>query len=144
MEEFAAGSWRTFRRGEIYIGSAWRRLTRAEIYAGGQWRTVARFVDPLVVNVLPNEAYGYANPLKPTAQTITTNSVVATPSGGLAPYTYAWDSGNSPSMAGNSFTRTVPADSDVFDSASVVVTDALGSVANATINVTFSNQSQLG
>lgn len=144
MEAFVAGAWRQIARGEIYIGGQWRRLTRAEGYIGAQWRSVATFTPTLSVSIEPNYAQGYANPLHPVGQTITTNAVAATPSGGLGPYSYAWSGGNTPSNAVNSFTRFVPADSDITDSASVTVTDALGATASATVDLYFSNQSQFG
>ena len=143
MEGFIAGAWREFRRAEIYIGGQWRRITRIEGYVGGQWRTLAQFVSPLSVTIVPGYAEGFASPLKPTTQTITTNAVTATPSGGLAPYTYAWTGGNAPTSATNTFTRSVPGNSQVTQTYSVTVTDSLGSTAGASVEATFVNEAQI-
>jgi hypothetical protein len=144
MEGFIAGAWREFNRAEIYIGGQWRRLTRAEGYIGGQWRSLATFIQPLTVSISPSQVQGFANPFKPTTQTITTSTAIATPSGGLGPYTYLWSAGNSPTLASNSFTATLPGDSELTQNPSVTVTDALGSTANASVEAYFLNQSQTG
>lgn len=143
MESFNSGAWRSLGRGEIFIGGQWKRITRAEAYKGGQWRAVAKFVETLTASVVPATAEGYANPLKPVSRSITTNTVTATPAGGLGPYSYVWSSGNTTTLATNSFTRTVPADTEIIDTASVTITDSLGAVAVATVNLSFVNQSQL-
>jgi hypothetical protein len=144
MEAFISGAWRSVGRAEILIGGQWRRLTRAEAYVGGQWRTIARFVQPFSISVSPPAVEGFASPLKPTTQTIDTNFVTATPTGGLAPYTYAWSGGNFPTSATNNFTKIVPANSTVTQTYDVTVTDALGSTANASVEATFFNESQTG
>ncbi|MBO9624176.1 MAG: hypothetical protein J7500_15820 [Sphingomonas sp.] len=142
MEGFIAGAWRQFLRSEIYLGGQWRRLTRVEGYVGGQWRTLARFVQPLSVSISPTSVYGFANPFKPSVQTVTSGTVVATPSGGLGPYSYAWSSGNSPTSAFNSFTATLAANTELDFAATLTVTDSLGSTANASVDVTLVNESQ--
>lgn len=145
MEAFISGAWQpNILRGEALIGSQWRRFTRGEAYKGGAWRSIATFVQPLTVSISPSQVQGFANPLKPTTQTITTGTAIATPSGGLGPYTYLWSSGNSPTLASNTFTATLPGDSELTQNPSMTVTDALGSTANGSVEAYFLNQSQTG
>ena len=141
MEIFASGAWRQIQRGEAYIGGAWRRLTRAEAYIGGQWRPVARFVQPLTVTVIPASTAGYFSSRRPTTAAITTGSVTATPTGGLGPYTYAWSSGNTPTQATTTFTRTLAGNTDLSITFTVTVTDSLGATATGSVDAYFLNES---
>lgn len=146
MEGFIAGAWRSFGRAEIYIGGAWRRLTRIEGYIGGQWRTAATFIQPLTVSVIPPETFGSQTPFKPSIQVVTTNSVTARPSGGLAPYTYSWDGAPdpiNPNSATTSFRRTLPPETSQTRTYHVTVTDSLGNVATDSAGASFDNHSEL-
>lgn len=142
MEIFSSGAWRTIRRGEILIGGTWRRITRIEGYVSGQWRSLATFVPPFSASVSPSSVSGFANPFKPSTQTVTTETAVITPAGGAGPYTYVWSGGNTPTNASNSFTRTLSANTDLSESYSYTVTDSLGSTAIGSVEAYFSNQSQ--
>jgi len=142
-EVFTSGAWRQIRRGEVCIGGQWRRLTRAEAYFGSDWHTVASFVPPLSVSVTPFVT-GFANPFKPTTLTITTEPATATPSGGQAPYSYLWSGGNTPTNATNTFTRTIPPDTNQNFVYSVTVTDSQGKTAFGSVTAQFINQSTTG
>lgn len=144
MKLFIGGSWKEVSSAQAYIGGAWRRVTRKMVYASGAWRTAVVFVPPMTVSISPALVGGYANPLKPTYQSVTTETATATPSGGLGPYTYAWTMGNTPNFASTNFTATVPPDTEQSSTASVTVTDSLGKQAYASVEVFFSNYSQLG
>ena len=137
MEIFAAGAWRSIKRGEILIGGQWRRFTRAEAYVGGQWRTVARFVGPLSVSV-PGSAYGSTSTNYVSAAYLT---ITATPTGGLPPYTYFWNgpAPTTPTSATCTFMVALPPGNETHVDVTVTVTDALGSTANATCDATFEN-----
>lgn len=147
MEIFASGAWRTIARGEILIGGTWRRFTRAEAYIGGQWRTVASFVQPLSVS-----AYGVSGDFispKPHSGLVITNATVATPVGGLAPYSYVWaiTAGSasiaSPTSASTNFSATLSANTETSATARVTCTDSQGSTAQAAISLSFSNHSDI-
>lgn len=78
------GAWQTISAGKIFAGGAWRNLKAVKIYAGGAWRDVARFVQPITLAITPSPFSGH------TSGTIATSTVTATPTGGSAPFTYAW------------------------------------------------------
>lgn len=141
MEIFRDGSWKTPQRGEVLVAGSWRRIVRGEVYAGGQWRSLFKFVSPLSVsagNVQGSQSY-----FKPTR--VTSSPSTATPTGGLAPYSYSWvvTSGfvtaSSPSTASTTFSQVVGPYGQEFATAQVTCTDALGTTATATINITLTN-----
>jgi hypothetical protein len=67
-----------------------RKLKTVKVMRGGVLVTVAtyRTVAPLSAVSSPNLAYGYASGTGP--QTVTSDPVVATVTGGASPFTYAW------------------------------------------------------
>jgi hypothetical protein len=82
------GAWKDITGAKIFSGGAWRTLTAIKIYEGGAWRDVANFTGgggSITLAISPS-------PVTKTGRTatITTGNVTATPTGGLAPYTYAW------------------------------------------------------
>lgn len=141
-----------------FKGSAWRNILQIQVYKGGAYRIVANFTAPgsgdtpppsggggggssgsLTLSVTPSalETDSFASP-------ITTDGALATPSGGLAPYTYVWAklSGdnitvNSPASASTSFTGSVPADSTRSAIFRCTCTDSLGTSAHGDITVTL-------
>ncbi|MGN6539137.1 MAG: hypothetical protein ACTHKQ_25850 [Mesorhizobium sp.] len=151
---FIKGAEHAIGSGSVCIGSTYRRITRGVACIDGtNWVTIANFVPPLSVSVSPSTAYGYASPLKPIPQTVTTSPLTATPTGGKAPFTYSWSITShtgtspllvSPSSASTSARAAVAANTDQVATAHVTVTDALGSTANAGGDFYFSNQSQIG
>ena len=136
MEIRKGGAWRTVTSAEAYVGGSWRTLKYAEAYIGGQWRTIVTFAQPLSLSLTlgGNGADESSN--------ITTSYILATPTGGVSPFTYSWTrlsmSGatdfyaNSPSSAGTTFTATGVAEG-VTATASFrcTVTDTLGTTAHA-------------
>lgn len=147
MDAFISGAWRTAKRGEVLIGGAWRRITRAEVYRSGTWRSCLSFVPPLSVSVSPASADGTVNPPRPSAATVTSNQVQATPSGGAAPYRYAWsvlDGGataTSPNMAATAFRAFLGSEQNTSGTARVTCTDNSGNTAVADIPYFLYNQS---
>jgi hypothetical protein len=136
----ADGAWRTVRSGRIRINNAWRQLTRAFVFQNGAWRQSAVFVEPLTLSVSPATANGGII----VPGTVTTGSVTATPTGGLAPFTYAWArisgdpaAANAPTNATTSFSLFL---NDPVNAEAVfrcTVTDALGSTAAADVTASF-------
>jgi len=145
-----AGTWRPLKTLYVFHLGAWRRLKTLKMWDGTAWRVVANFVPTLSVTVSPATAYGFANPPKPMVQTVTTTPLTAIPSGGVAPYAYDWSitshTGtspvlNSPHSASTAASATVAANTEQVATAHVIVTDALGSVAEADGHFDFVNES---
>lgn len=157
MEARLNGAWRTINTAEAYIGGQWRTLKYAEAYIGGTWRRIVSFVQALSLSLNRAPFFGISSSASP----MTTSSCTATPTGGLAPFTYSWttlsQSGltgftiNSPSSASTTFTATVTAGDGHTGFANVrcTVTDALGTTAHADLTaptggVTFTESSAGG
>jgi len=145
MKLFANGGWRDAAHGRVFVNGAWRTVTRVMAYAGGAWRTAVQFAPALSVSVPADyEVFVSGNPIG-YGQAF----VGATPSGGLAPYRYAWsiteDSGTiSPSLGSPSLASTAvnggayPSSTD-YVLLSVTVTDAIGQTATGSTIVIFEN-----
>jgi hypothetical protein len=137
----ADGAWRTVRSGRIRINNAWRQLTRAAVYHDGAWRQSAVFVEPLTLAAAPP----FTDGIIIVPGTAATGNVTATPSGGLAPFTYAWTrisgaeaSISNPANATTSFSLFMATPGDLSTVFRCTVTDALGSTATADATATFS------
>lgn len=138
-----AGTLRTITGLKVRVGGVTRTIRQIKVMDGGTLRTVATFSSALSVSISTvAEAIG-------SSSSLTTNSVTATPSGGTAPYTYAWtlvtnggrnaSTAGSPSLATTNFTKTglVPTDV-VTDVWRVTATDSFGQTATADVTATFS------
>lgn len=137
MEAYIGGAWRSISSGDVRIDGQWRRLVRCEAYVGGAWRTGKTFLGALTLTA-PSEVYALG------VGTVTTEAITATPSGGLAPYAYAWTrtSGShgfatAPSAATTAFIATPPGGSIQISVFRCTVTDSLGASATADTTVTF-------
>ena len=103
----AGGVLQTITVAKIRDGATLRQLRAIKLWDGAVMRTVAQFVDPLTVTASPSSVSSLGS-----GSTITSGSVTAIPSGGLAPYTYVWarTSGsatvNTPASAVTTFTET--------------------------------------
>lgn len=140
MEAFISGLWRgNIRRGNILTGGQERRFTRAEGYINGAWKPVALFTAPLSATANPSVASGSVFPNKPTVQTVTTDFVTITPTGGLGPYTYIWNGGIYPTSASNRFSASVPGNSTIEQTYTYTVTDSLGKSVSGTVQAVFTN-----
>lgn len=133
------GSWRSITRGEMYRGGSWRTLTRGEIYKGGAWHPLFSFVSPMSVTIAPNPVVRSSR-----ATPVTSLDVTATPTGGAAPYTYAWSvdaaiSLTAPTNAVTKMSAVLGPDQTVTGTATVIVTDSLGTTASDSTPVTLIN-----
>ncbi len=114
------------------------------VYAGGQWRTAVSFIGPLSVSGT-DARVSARTPLSVTLNTTAT----ATPSGGVAPYSYLWtiEDGNIPlpTLSNTTFatvnvTKTkVGPGADFQGQLRVVVTDATGKTATTLVGYSFTN-----
>lgn len=137
MDAYIGGAWRSVGSGDVYIDGQWRRLTRSEQYVGGVWKTGDRFLIPLTASAtIGVTGLGVG--------TVTTEPATATPSGGLAPYTYSWSriSGtygtpNNPASATTTFYARIPPGTIQTATFRCTVTDSLGSTATADVSATF-------
>lgn len=127
----AEGVLRTIAAGSIQDGATLRPLRTIQILDGATLRTVASFVPPLSAMVSPSQAFGFG-----TDGMVTSEAATVTPTGGGAPYTYAWvrNTGaatiNSPTSATTTFTETGLAASEARNSTfTCTVTDASGQTA---------------
>ncbi len=140
------GGWREIVGVEVYKGGQWRRIVRAEVYKNGQWRVVANFTPSVSVSITPNPVTGAIRPTTIVAGYVTSNTATASIVGGEAPFSYAWSlvSGSVVIFTPTSSTTQFGAMVEPFDAiqavAKVTVTDANGTVATATVNITLRNQ----
>lgn len=148
------GEWKTITASKVYVSGAWRTIVAIKIYAGGAWRDVANFTPPatggggggggtLAAVAEPSPCTGFA-----ANSVVTTEPCTITPSGGLAPYTYAWSiiSGTatiaSPTSATTTFQKTgVPLGLTREATARCAVTDSLGTSTTVTVSLSFEHDS---
>jgi hypothetical protein len=146
MEVRKQGAWRTIRTAEAYVGGSWRTLKYGEAYIGGSWRTIVSFIQPLSLNISPAAPGGEAA----SSTVTTTNYVVATPTGGASPFTYAWTrlsmsgattfTANSPTSASTKFTATGVADGAIATATfRCTATDYLGTTATDDVTIGLQN-----
>ena len=128
------GVWVTPTVATAYINGAWRTLPRAKAYIAAAWRDVASFVQPLSLSNAPTSGF-FGN----DHYVAYSNSVTATPTGGLGPYTYLWTvlttnktiTINAPTSATTFISTSVQNGIDAFGTMRCSVTDSLGTVATA-------------
>jgi hypothetical protein len=139
-------AWRTVTSGKVYLNGAWRTLTNGRAYISGVWRDVVSFAQPYTgLTITPSEPGGSSS----TSDTMTSRFATATPTGGLAPFTYAWtlvsSTGltgitiNYPTSASTSVTATltVPVGTTGYANLKCTATDALGTSKSATVTFSF-------
>lgn len=153
MKVRLGGAWKDITGGKVFLSGSWRTLVAIKTYKDGAWRDVANFTAPvsgMTVTTSPAESFFRGGRTTAVSQNIT-----ATPSGGLAPYTYAWEV---VSQVGSSGTVTIPLPTsatttvrctfteigDVNCVIRVTVTDSLGSSASADIDGNFSKLEPIG
>jgi hypothetical protein len=152
------GVWQTITGGQVFSGGAWRSLVAVQVYSGGAWRQVGNFTPPgtggggggALSLSLSTTAIGGRAGTGATAMT-TSNSATVTPSGGLAPYSYAWsvvssdgqatytiDSSTLSTTTATATSLGGPLPSSCGCTIHCVVTDSLGATATSDIvNASF-------
>lgn len=137
LRAFTGSAWSPLLRLQAFHLGAWRQLRTLKVWDGSVWRVIGNFIPALSVAVSgPAYASGASG-------LVTTNTVTATPSGGQAPYTYAWarlsSSGPGTPVAANPTSATTAFRGQVGAEAifRVIVTDALGSTVTRTVPATF-------
>lgn len=141
MDARMGGAWVSPTTAEAFAGGTWRTLKYAEAYYSGAWRKIVSFVLPLTLSATGGSGSA-------ASSTVTGNTATATPSGGLAPFTYSWVhlSGatmtiNTPSSASTTFTASGVADgATVTATFRCTATDSLGSTATADLTVNLTNR----
>lgn len=137
------GAWRTITGCKVFKGGSWRSIKAIKVYSDGAWRDVGNFtVGGGDLNLtLSNSSVTRSARLTTIGSTI----VIASPTGGQTPYTYAWTkqsgdaiSAMTPSNAGTAFQASGMA---ILETRTAVfrctVTDTLGSSEHADVSVTI-------
>lgn len=147
-------AWRTVTSGKVYLNGAWRTLTNGRAYVSGAWRDVVSFAQPFTgITITPAEPGGSSS----TSDTMTSSFATATPTGGLAPFTYSWtlvsSTGltaitiNNPTSASTSVTATIsPGGAGTSGSATLqcTATDTLGASKSASVTFHLTHDSSPG
>lgn len=122
----------------IYIAGAKKRVTRIDAWNGSAWKVVQAFVLPLTLSRAPSGTITTDKVFD--LELVISKSITVTPSGGLAPYTYAWTilSGAGvyaavPTKATTTLRKTMSLGQSVSGSARCTVTDSLGTPASIDI-----------
>lgn len=135
------GAWRTVRGGNVRVGNEWRPIVRVRAYIGGAWRDAANFASVVTLSASPLEVEG----IRFGFGVVVTDAATVTPSGGLAPFTYAWTgvSGvgtpSNPTSATTTFTHAPGSGETETGVFQCQVTDSLGQTATAQVTATFIN-----
>lgn len=134
------GAWKDISGGSVRVSGSWRRLTAIKAYFDSAWRTVAVFADSLSLSLS-------ASSISRTGanSTVTSAAVLATPTGGSSPFTYAWAkqsggliSATNPTSAQTTFRATNMTDQEERSAVfRCTCTDAYGSTATADVTVTL-------
>lgn len=134
----------------LLTGGALRPVKTLRMMHGGALVTIAAYQSGPVgggnLTATPSADYvsGYSSSYKP--QRVRSDTVIVTPNGGLAPYSYAWSTSGgeitpiSPSMATTAF-EAILFNQSVSDLATCIVTDASGATASVTVSVSLSQGS---
>lgn len=156
MDVSIGGAWVSPSGAEVFAGGSWRTLQYGEAYIGGAWRTIANFTPPSPPPPSGGGGGGGGGgslsltlstisiSKRARSSTLITNAVTITPSGGLAPYAYAWsiigyDPGptyalTAPSFATTSASASIPSSQVTYTATlQCVATDSLGVTATSDV-----------
>lgn len=135
MRARISGAWKEVPAATVRVDNAWKTARRIEAYIAGAWEEVASFIPSL--SLTADSVFG-----DDTGTTVISTASAAVPSGGLAPYTYAWTmltgtaTALSPTTALCRFSESGLAAEEMRTStARCTVTDASGQTATADITI---------
>lgn len=117
---------------KIKVGANWKRLIRIKMKIGGVWKEIASFIPPLSASASPATVAKAVN----GGGTGVAGPVTATPTGGRAPYTYAWTrltgtaSITAPGSSGTYFSDTVGPNETRISTFKCTVTSSDGQTAD--------------
>lgn len=140
-----AGTLRTITRLAIRQAGVTRQIKTLKVMHGGVLRTVAVFASPLSLSASPaGSSNTYESFGLPLPQTLTSDLITAIPSGGLAPFTYAWAylSGDTftvshPTSAGTYFSHTFNSFGIRSGTYRCTVTDSVGTTATVDVPISI-------
>lgn len=130
-------------RAEITINGVQKRVTRIEAWNGSAWKVVQAFVLPMSVSASPSGLI--TTERVQNLELCISYAVTAVPSGGLAPFTYAWTvlSGtftiSTAALAKTTFRATLDYGQSTSGTARCTVTDSLGTQVTVDVSVLLAN-----
>lgn len=146
MRARIGGSFEDIESGVVRVGNVWKTLSSVRVYEGGAWKEGKAFIPALSLAISPPTV----SATRSGPGVVTTALVSATPTGGRAPYTYAWTrtsgvgSATTPTSASTAFTATLGIGDDTFGDFRCTVTDDLGTTAIANITAFFTSNDPTG
>lgn len=140
MKVRVGGAWKDITGASVRVGGSWRRLQAIKVYSDAAWRDVATFSSPLTLALSSSLVTKTG-----TNATVTTGNVLATPTGGQGPFTYAWvkqSGGNITATNSSSAQSGFRATNMAIDEQRTAVfrctcTDAFGASDTADVSVTI-------
>lgn len=143
MRVVVGGAYKTVDSIKVCAGGVWKPVASTRLSPAGVWKVGEIFTRPLSLAITPATVSGSGEIGR--ALLIFTDAATATPTGGSAPYTYAWTrltgsgAAFSPTAAATKFSATVPASTLYSGTFRCTVTDALGATAIASVSASFEN-----
>lgn len=136
-----SGAWRSIAYGMIYVAGSWKRVLRHKEYIGGAWVVGETYAETLTVSLDFDEVNAITSN---GGSAITPVATMATPAGGIAPFTYSWARTSgigtvlSPSSASTVFAGSPGSGNSATGTFVCTVSDSSGqSVASDPVTVLF-------
>lgn len=146
LKAVANGAEKAAERMEVTVGNAQKRVVRIEAWNGSAWKVAQSFAPPITLGVTPSSVFGTNN--STGIVLVTSSTATATPTGGTAPYTYAWTkvsgdtmTATSPTSASTAFRLGVGPGDVKTATYRCTVTDKNGLTAQDTVSITLTNTS---
>ena len=127
--------------GLVAVAGASKAITRVLVGVVGATKNAEIFAPPMSVSVSPASVSGF----RYGSGNCYTDTTTATPTGGSAPYTYAWvktegfGAAVAPSSSATSFVQYLTAEDSEYGVFQVTVTDAHGFTASASVYAYFTS-----